>query len=119
MGFITDLVVTLVDDDKNLWKLASELIYIDNDNDYHTVPTGFVCDFASVPPFPLTQYLFKTADTHRPAVLHDYYCVERTIPQKEADHLFYEALLNEGVNKLKAKLMWSAVRMYSKIKGKD
>ncbi len=118
MGFITDLTVTLVDDDENLWKLSSNLIFVDANRKWRIVPTGFVCDFASVPKLPLTTFLFKTADTHKPAVLHDWYCVEQTIPQKEADNLFYEALISEGVNKLKAKLMWGAVRMYSKLKGK-
>jgi hypothetical protein len=75
------------------------------------VPAGAEIDGASIPKVfwsivggPYTG-LYRNA-----SVIHDYYCDVRTRPWKEVHRMFYDAMLASGVDKMKAKLMYLAVR---------
>lgn len=78
-----------------------------------TVPDGFECDGASVPP------LFWAVVGHPlagsalvPAIVHDYLCRVRTMPSKAVHQLFYCCLRDHCVSWLRATLMYRAVAMF-------
>lgn len=100
-----------------------------------TVEVGFITNFASIPG--ICRSVFPVNGLHRlPAVAHDYlYSNGGTIhvlaalsskgtitplsepakvfyTRQDADHLFYDFMLSEGVNYTKARLMFSAVRWF-------
>lgn len=118
--FLTPLRVELVDDLANNgqgeWRLWDKLIYEDKKGNMHVVPTGYSCDFASVPRLPFA-YWFTGNTAHRPAVLHDYYCDTQSIPREDADNLFREAMESIGMPTLRVRMMHRAVATYRKIKG--
>lgn len=78
------------------------------------IPRGLTTDGASTPRFlwalipPVHEYLPA-------AVLHDYLLYIGT-PRSDADRKFRDCMLELGVNPLRVKLMYWAVRAYSKIK---
>lgn len=77
-----------------------------------TVPVGFKTDLASIPWF--AQWLVPKLGIHNlAAVLHDYLCViaENRGQRKSADKVFYEALRACKVTKLRARMMYYAVRL--------
>lgn len=86
-----------------------------------TVPTGFMTDGASVPRI-LWAWLPPWGDVAtRAAIVHDYLLERRDdgipVPGAETrakcDQLFYEALLDCGVGKFRARLTWLGVRLYA------
>jgi len=114
--FHTKLHVQLEDDLENggagEWCLMAPLIYEANDGTIYTVPTGFSCDFASVPRIPVIYALYGNR-AHRPAVLHDYLLYSKEVTRRVADDLFYEAMLSIGMSERHANAMHLAVRSYS------
>ena len=97
--FITDLVIELIDEEKNIWKLHEPLIY-------HSVlakcsicvPEEFMTDLASVPRVPIL-YLKWGNRAHREAVIHDYlYCInsEPVVTFDQANNIFKEAMISRG-----------------------
>ena len=73
-------------------------------------PVGFRCDAASIPRILWGVYP-AWARSNRAAVLHDYaYCVQ-FCSRERADGLFREALRACGVSKVRAWVMWRAVRI--------
>lgn len=71
---------------------------------------GLVTDGASIPgvfqPFvgqPFDESFIKSA------VIHDHYCDRTVRPWRQTHRVFYEALLDQGVAKAKAKVMYFAV----------
>lgn len=73
------------------------------------VPVGFITDLASIPW--IVEFLFLSDDTRKAAVVHDWLYCENTLSRKECDDLFYEALIESGVNKQHALAMWIGVRV--------
>ena len=81
-----------------------------------TAKTGFEFDFASIPRW-LWRLLGSPATGlhRRGAVIHDWlykHGASIGISQKEADGIFYEAMICSGVNAVKAWLMYRGVRMF-------
>ena len=80
-----------------------------------TVPAGFESDGASVPRF-FWRAVFPPGDSQalRAAFLHDY--IYRKKPEgwtrAEADNLFYDVLVIEGVPKWRARLAYWGVRLF-------
>lgn len=89
-----------------------------------TVPAGFVTDGASVPR-PLWWLLPAWGRYSRAAVIHDYLCKAHFddvdlgfyLTRKIADDLFYEAMVECGVNVTMRWLMWASVRLNAWAKG--
>lgn len=82
---------------------------------------GWSSDLSSIPLL-IQPIIRKSADTHAPGVLHDYLCYRNPhhhdkgkdgIDRGIADRVFLEALLVNGVNPIKARIMYTAVRAVS------
>lgn len=111
MAFLSELV--LIPTDGNKWKLSQPLSY--SSASFSTiVPEGFKTDLASIPR--IVRPLIPVHGKHtRAAVLHDYLYVSQKIQgewikRSHADRAFYNAMLELGVNRFKARIMWGAVR---------
>lgn len=73
------------------------------------VPGGFHTDLASVPRLPVV-YLMVGGRGDEAAVIHDFLYTEQPCTRKQADEVFYEALLTMGVPRWQAWMMWCGVR---------
>ena len=93
------------------WILHEPLIW--EDEKYQiTVKVGFDFDYASIPTI-ITNLLPKNGQEYdRAACLHDALYASRWLPKAVCDQLFYEAMLVDGVSKLKATLMYNAVKWF-------
>jgi hypothetical protein len=71
---------------------------------------GLETDGASIPAF-FQPFVGKPFDSAfiKAAVIHDHYCVRHVRPWRQTHRVFYEGLLAQGVDKLKAKVMYYAV----------
>lgn len=78
-----------------------------------TAEEGSIVDGASIPSAlkPLLGHSFETPFLAA-AVLHDIYCQSKTRSRKETNDMFLEALITNGVNWIKAYLMWAAVAAF-------
>jgi len=113
---------------KDYWRVLDAFkFYYDvegnEDRKWAVVPAGFLTDGASVPRW-FWGVIAPWGRYGQAAALHDYlieYGVvfnkhqRETISRKEADHVFNEAMRVAGVSKWKRRLMFFAVRAYSKI----
>ena len=104
---------------RSVWRLNTSLIWTNGDKVVE-VPPGFETDLASVPRLPFI-YLMWGDRAHREAVLHDYlYRVGSQIrlssilmigiPKEEADWMFREAMIGQGVSWYIYHPMYLAVR---------
>ncbi len=92
------------------WKLMEDLHFHSNKYDNTiTAEKGFVTDFVSVPRLPLSMFI-AGALGHKAAVIHDWLYRNGIGTRKEADDIFYEALVTSGISKWRANFMWSGVR---------
>ena len=75
-----------------------------------TVPAGFTTDFASVPWFFRRLYP-KVGQYNAAAIIHDFLCRCDSIPRKDADTVFLEAMSVLGVPAMTRHPMYAAVRV--------
>lgn len=77
--------------------------------------SGLPTDGASIPSvfWPIVGHPYEGPYLNA-AVIHDYYCIKQNRYRKWEDvhRVFYDAMLSNGVNNLKAKLMFFAVRRF-------
>ena len=118
-SFTSSLIVTPMPDGRN-WCLCRPFSY--HIGSRHSrkiiiVPVGFVTDFASVPQF-LWWWLPYWGKYGKAAVLHDFlyqsHCCHLFLKgtRKEADKIFYEAMIVGGTPQRRAYLMYLAVRLF-------
>ena len=91
-------------------KLKSDFGYIDPDKIGWLAKAGDKTDGASIPSW--AQHFVGgqfEKEFVKAAVIHDHYCVRLVRPWRQTHRVFYHALVESGVNKLKAKLMYAAV----------
>lgn len=111
--FVSDLVVRRIIGTKNTWQLKQPLIYKSKICGEVKVPKNFIFDFASVPQIFWNILPPEGVEYDRAAVLHDWcYATRLCNDRKKCDDLFLEAMLDDGVPKWKAKLMYWAVRLF-------
>lgn len=99
-------------------KFEKELIF-EGKKEIVSIPAGFLTDFASVPEA-LWFWISPFGKHQEAALVHD--ClyankgtingIERRLSRKESDELFYQIMLADGVNKVKAKIMKLGVRLF-------
>ena len=90
-----------------MWRLDEPLSY-----QGITVPKGFTSDGASVPR-PLWWFLPTWGRYSSAAIVHDYLCRETGKPRRIADSIFYDGMVECGVNVTVRWLIWLSVRVYS------
>lgn len=79
------------------------------------VPTGFTTDLASIPRILWSVYSPNKANTIPGSVIHDYlYFCPNKITRKQADSIFFDALIYKGVKPRTAFKYWVAVRAFGK-----
>lgn len=105
--FLSDLILLVLTDES--FRLE-EPFYVICNTDMVIVPAGFQTDLASVPRLPVI-YLAVGGRGHKAAVLHDYLYKTGIYDREVCDGLFYEALVESGVNKFYARMMHSGVRV--------
>jgi hypothetical protein len=136
IGFTGLLEVALLSHDNPTWIFREELTFVSADGSSHTIPQGFVTDFASVPrdamsegPRPWWRRALERAASiafvgafammfwaagdkaHYAAALHDYlYSIG--YDRKQADGYFLEAMELTGINKPLRLAMHRAVRLF-------
>jgi len=92
--------------------LCRNFNYFVNGNKY-TIPSGFTTDLASIPKFLWSIYAPNKVNTIAAAVIHDYlYFCPMQMKRKEADSIFYDALIYNGVKPRVAFQYWFAVRTF-------
>lgn len=83
-----------------------------------TVPAGFISDGASVPR-PLWWFLPQWGRYSSAAIVHDYLCrsldegIALGLTRRDADRIFYDGMIECGVNITIRWLMWVSVRLYA------
>jgi len=86
------------------WQLINSFTYGEI-----TVPRGFLFDGASVPVG--LRWIFPHGGAKMAAALvHDYCYRTACVSRKEADKLFHDLMLENGVSKWRAKAMYAGVR---------
>lgn len=91
-------------------ELANDVIYTDDAGRKWRAPKGTIADGASIPRMfwsviggPLD------GDYRNASIIHDVYCVSRSMPWREVHRVFYEAMLSSKVDPYKARVMYAAV----------
>jgi hypothetical protein len=103
-------LVRLLPDGRNI-ELKSELTFYDPKDDRWSVPVGAVVDGASIPPAFWSLVGSPLTGRYRDAsIIHDWYCDIRTRSWEATHRVFYEAMLVSGVDSVRAKIMYFAVR---------
>jgi hypothetical protein len=117
MPFLTSLKMeSIPPEGEATWRLLEHLVYVTKDNLQIIVPAGYVHDLASVPRWAWRIVRPDHPTARRPAVVHDYIYTDLTryLTKKQADNIFYEALLEEGTSKFLAWIMYKAVSIGGK-----
>lgn len=80
------------------------------------IPKGFVTNGANIPRLFWSLFPPNSPEYLSAVVLHDYMCAKSGVfTYKEADEMFYRAMIEIGVSKWKAKLFYTCCRIYHKI----
>ena len=81
------------------------------------VPKGFITNGADIPRVLWSIFPPNSPEYLSAVVLHDYMCAKRDVfTYKEADEMFYRAMMDIGVAKWKAKLFYKSWRIYHRFK---
>ena len=117
-GFQSALIITPANK-VGEWRLITTLTYRSKDFGWFHVPCGFTTDLASIPR-PL-RIIFSVNGRHRgAAVLHDYLYGKKPVKRRQADRIFYEAMLDRNVPASKARVFYWGVRCFGWLRwGKD
>jgi hypothetical protein len=103
-------------DPKN-FHLVEGFRYCQEDETRFIVPRGNVTDLASIPP--LLMWLVPPYGRHTlPALLHDH-LQDGQVTSEEADDIFREAMVGTKVPLVRRWLMWAAVKLWTRLKGKS
>ena len=107
----TDLKVKVINSGKN--RVILEDYTYENDKYIITVKAGFNTDGASIPKafWSILSSPFDGAVTYG-AVIHDGLYTKMQLPRKECDKLLREMAIEKGYNKIKAFLVYYAVRLF-------
>jgi hypothetical protein len=105
--------------DEEKWELLQPFVYqSDVAGITITVPAGYITDLASVPRFPLAYWL-TGGKAKLASVPHDFLCETKLVSREMADKVFLEAAELAGVPGWRRSVMWTAVRAYGALSGKD
>lgn len=115
-SFTSELIVSPMSDGKR-WRLVRPFTYHIGSRDsrkFINVPKGFTMDFASIPKF--LFFLPYWAKFNKSPVIHDWLYHTRKTTRKQADDIFYEAMLvafrNHKSGRFIARAEYFAVRVF-------
>ena len=74
-------------------------------------PEGLLVDGASVPRIAWT-FCPPDGRHRRSAFVHDTHYIRKSLPKKQADQMFYDMLIEDGVPKWRAMIMYRAVHHF-------
>lgn len=110
---------------KALCEIVSDFKYIDPNQIAWLTKKGDMTDGASIPPW-AQPFIGEPFDKSfiKAAVIHDHYCDRHVRPWQQTHRVFYDALIESGVDTAKAKLMYYAVyfagpKLVELVPGKD
>ena len=108
--FVGDVIVKWLSSRE--MQLLEKVIFIDDNQKEWVAPLGSVIDGASIPRvfWSLIGSPFS-GKYRRASVLHDVYCESKTETRAATNKMFYEAMRLDGVNYIKAKTMYLAVKL--------
>lgn len=119
-GFKTDYVDVRIyrwkKNDSDMNELLDDLIYTNTDGIVYKVPKGFKTDFASIPKI-LRNIIAPTGKWTNASILHDYLYTkgyELGVSRKQADKIFYNAMIDSFVANITANIMWFCVRVFAR-----
>lgn len=106
---MSTLIVEVTDGGRK-WILGNDFIFTLY-NSFIVVPKGFTTDFASIPLIllPILGYGFKYS---KASVIHDYLYSTQSLSRKSCDDIFLNVMIEVGINPIKAKLAYYAVRVF-------
>ena len=94
-------------------RLTEPFGYIDPDGEQWDVPVGAVVDGASIPQVFWSFIGGPFEGKYRDAsVVHDYYCDRKDRPWRRVHRVFYDAMIELGVEEALGKLMYYAVYFF-------
>lgn len=109
--FKTDLITKRVVTKDHYWIVEKPLIWEDDKYEVRVL-SGFDFDYASIPTI-ITNILPKNGQEYdRASCLHDALYASQWLPKAVCDKLFYDAMIADGVSKVKAKAMYTAVKWF-------
>lgn len=111
-NFITPLLTQKISDDD--FELISDFVYRVSDTHFITVPKGFRTDGASIPRAFWSTVGHPFEEYFESAVIHDYLYRKGIGTKKNADKIFLQAMTDQGVNPIKRKIMYYAVKMFGR-----
>lgn len=97
-------------------QLTADLEYFDDSIGVIVVPKGFKIDFATIPRI-FWSIIAPIGKWTLPSVLHDYLydCgYKYGISRKQADKIFYDAMVKSHVARIIANVMWFCVRVFAR-----
>ncbi len=110
--FYGDVIARWLPESPREMELVSPFSFIDKYGFKWFAPCGSIVDGASIPRlfwrFIGSPFVGKY---RRASVIHDVYCKTKSMPHKKVHKMFYEAMLADGVSKIKAKQMYLAVKI--------
>lgn len=95
------------------------LDYEEKNKNYVIVPAGFVTDFGSIPRL---LWFWMSPTKYTAYILHDWLYFQKEyfknqyeiweVGRAEADEILRLALIVEGMNRVRARIVWLAVRLF-------
>jgi hypothetical protein len=99
--------------DDRLMRLEEDFTYLDDKGWRWIAKKGNIVDGASIPRAFWSIMGGPLAGKYRRAsVLHDVYCKTQDVPYQAVHKMFYEAMLDDEVGKIKAKTMYWAIKLF-------
>lgn len=112
LGFQGPLIVEFLRDGRSL-RVLEEFNYVDGTGRDWIVPAGSVVNGASIPRAAWSIVGGPLTGKYREAsVIHDVHCERRERPWQEVHRVFYEAMLESGMDEVQSKIIYAAVYMF-------
>lgn len=91
---------------KDTWLLLEDWSYLDIQ-----IPRYFFCDLDSIPRVPYV-YTYLKGYARTSAMVHDWLYATAYVSRRQADRVFYDFMVLEGVGRIRARLIYYAVRVF-------
>ena len=112
--FSGSVIADWLDNSKRNMRTMSMIYYVDSKGKKWVVPRWSLINGASIPRFLWWICSPFVGKYRRASVIHDYYHNTKERPSKETHWMFYDAMICDGVNIIKAKAMYYAIKTLGK-----